>query len=413
MRAVALLIAGTLALGVMSARAEDGLTLKDCYGLALKRSETVAIQQELIKETEGVMLQSLSTALPKVAFAYAQKWQDIYQGNSIHASQGEGKFTFTQPLFTGFREFAAIGASKHIGKQRAAELKRARELLLTDVADAFYLYLSFQEDEKAQLDIKRAIEDRLGDLKRREQIGKSRKSEVVNTEARLLRLEASLESTRAQRDVAAGLLEFLIGREPGPLLDDVVLTEDWSWDDLSVALDQRADVTAAREAVETYKLNTVAARAAFFPTVALSGNSYVKRFEGSEGNDWDITLGVSMPIFNGLNDVGQVCQARAQKNEAELRLSQVRRLARMDLKNAYVKLQAHRRRLAALDKAVASADENERLQGEDFQKSLVNNLDVLQAIEDLQGVRRDRIAAKADAARAYWALKVAAGRIEP
>ena len=49
------------------------------------------------------------------------------------------------------------------------------------------------------------------------------------------------------------------------------------------------------------------------------------------------------------------------------------------------------------------------LQVEDFRKSPVNNLDVLQALEDLQGDRRDLVLAKAEAARMYWAVKVAAG----
>src|SRR3989339_147882 len=120
------------------AQNNSALTLKECYRLALERSEAVGIQKELIKETEGLMLQSLSTALPKVAFAYSEKWQDVRPNNTFEGSLQEGKFTFTQPLFTGFKEFAAIGASKHVGKQRAEELRRAQQLLFTDVSDAFY-----------------------------------------------------------------------------------------------------------------------------------------------------------------------------------------------------------------------------------------------------------------------------------
>ena len=46
---------------VMPWQANDPLlTLPECYALALTRSETIAIQQELIRETEGRFLQAFS-----------------------------------------------------------------------------------------------------------------------------------------------------------------------------------------------------------------------------------------------------------------------------------------------------------------------------------------------------------------
>lgn len=400
-----------LASGVFGVCAQESLTLKDCYALALKRSETIAIQKEIIRETEGVMLQSLSTALPRVSFVYTEGWQDTYKGDSIHSNQPEGCFRFTQPLFSGFKEFAAVAASKHIGKQRVAELKRAKELLLTDVSDAFYLYLSYQEDEAALEDIIKSLKDRFAEMQKRESIGKSRKSEVVSVEAKWREAQASLDLTRVQKEAAAELLGFLIGREPGALTDDVLPEETRSLEALAGKLEARADIEAAREALATFKENVVVARSQLLPTVSLSGNAYTKRTGVNEGNDWDVTLGVSVPLFNGLSDVGALKLARAQQEEARLRLEQVSRTARMELKTTYKKWSLYEQRLTGLGRAQEAVQENFRLQAEDFQRNLVNNLDVLQAIEDLQTVRREQVSAKADARRAYWALKVAAGDV--
>ena len=63
-------------------------------------------------------------------------------------------------------------------------------------------------------------------------------------------------------------------------------------------------------------------------------------------------------------------------------------------------------------KALDASEKNYKLQVEDFKHSLVNNLDVLQALQDLESVRRDHVAAKSNAKRAYWNLKVATGDIE-
>src|SRR3989338_1342089 len=110
---------------------QESFTLQDCYALALKRSEQLAIAKQTIQEAEGRFLQSLSGALPKLSFNYSHEYQ---QGEN----EPESKFTFSQPLFSGFKEFAAMAAARAEGRQRRQEESRARQLLLVDVSDAFY-----------------------------------------------------------------------------------------------------------------------------------------------------------------------------------------------------------------------------------------------------------------------------------
>ncbi len=389
----------------------DGLTLKECYALALQRSESIAIQKEYIKETEGQMLQSLSTALPKVAFAYSEKWQDQEGNRSIGGSVPEGKFTFSQPLFTGFKEFAAIGASRHVGRQRQEELKRAQELLFIDVADAFYFYLDYQQDLQVLEETQKILFERVGELEKRQLIGKSRLGDVAGADAKLRRNEALVEVVRAQKEVAGQLLEFLIGRPLGRLVEEEVPQEEVELPSLYLAAEERADVVAARENFAAYKNNITAARSSFLPTVILSGNAYTKRADAYEGNGWDATLAVNVPLFNGLNDVGQLAQARAQANTADLKLSQAKRKALLEIQNAYTQWVSAGRKLKAFERASAASEKNYQLQADDFQKSLVSNLDVLQSLEDFQSARRDLVAARALAARSYWILKVSTGGI--
>jgi outer membrane protein len=410
-----LLVLSALAIASPAFAAEESraLTLRDCYTLALEQSETLGIQKERIKETEGQMLQALSTALPKVAFVYSQEWKDQQDHRTFGGSESGAAFTFTQPLFTGFKEFAAIRGSKHVGKQRKAELKRAMQLLFTDVSDAFFLYMSLQENEALLQDTRKALYERLAELKKRELIGRSRLSEVASAESKLQTNEAALEVARSARDVAGRLVEFLIGRPFDQLIDEGDPQMNMTEEEAYRKVDHRPDVEAASESLEAYKQNVTVARSGFFPSVSLGGNSYAKRPDANEGNDWDVMLSVNVPIFNGTYDVGQVQQAKAQMREAELQLSYVRRSGLMEVKNDFARWQANGRQVAAFDKAVMASEKNYRLQVADFEKNLVNNLDVLQALEDLQNVRQSLVAAKAVERRSYWALKVATGDVSP
>lgn len=415
-------IAWALTLGLLvcsASGADDGalvdLTLDDCYRLALKQSETVAIQQEIIKEAEGRFRQSISTILPQVSFVDEEKWQD---GTGSSGSSSTSKyvpqrqFVLTQPLFSGFKEFAAIAASRAERRQRRQELVRARQLLFIDVSDAFYLLKSSGEDLKTVEEIHQALTDRMDELKKRESLGRSRASEVASAEARLYQTEADLESVRSQEEVARQLLEFLVGKRVGSIAgDDVAITDLAPFDEYVQRVDERPDVQAAEEAHKVASKTVTVARAGYYPKVDAVGNYYTKRTGSSEDVDWDALITITVPLFTGGQNSGLVKEALAKAEETRLLARQVRRQGILEIQNTYTRLTANKKQTDAYKKAVDAARKNYDFQVNDYRNSLVNNLDVLEALQDLQTVERSYIVIKNETQRSYWALKVATGDI--
>jgi len=82
--------------------------------------------------------------------------------------------------------------------QRQKEKWRAEQLLFVDVSDAFYLLLETEQDLSVLKTIEFALNDRIQDLKSRQNIGKSRVSEVVTTEYQLYNLQAEIQLERNQ-----------------------------------------------------------------------------------------------------------------------------------------------------------------------------------------------------------------------
>jgi len=382
----------------------EGLTLKDCYQLALKRSGSLAIHQQQIKEAEGRFLQSLSGVLPKASFNYSNKYVD---GDQVP----EAKFTFSQPLFSGFKEFAAMAGSKAESRQRRQEEIRARQLLFTDVADAFYYYDLYQEQLKSTQSIAQALSERMAELQKRVDLGRSRTSELASAESRLRKAEADVEQTKSDMTVARELLEFLTGTALEAIEDEaspvfVVKTEQ----ELVDYAGHRPDVTAAQEALAVADRKVAVARAGFWPTVGLEGNYYTKKIIESS-SDWDVTLKVAVPLFQGGDNVGKLKESSALAEEAKLTFSETQRKALLDIRQAYSRWEASTRRDEALKKALDAADRNYQLQAADYRNNLVNNLDVLQALADLEDVRRGYISAANDVGRFYWQFKVKTGDI--
>lgn len=391
---------------------EVPLTLRDCYALALKQSETLAIHQEKITEAEGRFVKALSAVLPHLSFSSSDKRQDGSGASAFTLREvPERKFVLNQTLFSGFKEMAVMASTRAERRQKIHEKVRAEQLLLLDVANAFYLLLEKRQELKSLRATRRALLLRKVELKERERLGRSRANEGVSVGSQLHRLEAEVEEVKAQEKVSRELLEFLTGRETlGEIIDTEPLLFSLSPQAAFLSkLSLRPDVHAAEEGVAIAEKQKTIAYGNFWPTVEVEGNYYVERAGASEGVDWDATLSVDVPLFEGGENWGVMKEAKARLRAAELLLTRTKRSAALDIEDTYARVEAAMRRTTLLKKAMESSEENYRLQVEDYRLSLVSNLDVLQSLEDFQDARRDFIHAAYEMKRLHWELRVAAG----
>ena len=394
---------------------EKPLTLVDCYHLALKQSEIIGQDAELVKEAEAHFVQALGAILPHVSFESTIEREDKGSNNMPSftpiGNTSQRNFIFKQLLFAGFREFAGMAGAHLERNQRENEKARAEQLLFVDVADAFYLLLEEQEDLKTLFSIKTALLDRIGQLNDRERVGRSRRSEVVNTETQLYSVEADIELSKSQVDLARQLLEFLVGRSVSEVADTGESVPSFlkPENEYTSRADTRRDVKATKDAWEVAKKGVVIARADFFPTISAETDYFTHRTTLPTDQKWDALLTIDVPIFQGTETIGAVKAAQTQARFAELEFQRTKRLALTDIRDAYVRLDYDLLRIKALNKALKAAEMNYLLQNEDYKLSVVNNLDVLAAIQTLQNTRRNYIHSYYETKRFYWQLLIAAG----
>ncbi len=405
-------------------RTPPPMSLSDCYALSLKQSELIAVDYQRIVETEGRFLQALAIVLPHASFISTDSQEEPQKGgapastsgvltsSSLNPSKDSVRyFHVRQTLFNGFKAFAAIKGSKLEKDQRINERIRAEQLLLIDVANSFYLLEEKREDIKALTGIKYTLGRRIKELRDRENLGRSRPSEVVNAKTGLYSVEAELELARSQEVVARQVLEFLTGVPVGRLIDpplgspENIKPESYY---LAKSL-TRSDVIAAQKDWEVYNKKRQIIDSDFLPEVTFEGNWYTQRTTVSKGVDWDIMLKIDVPIFEGTDTLGRSKEARAQAKAKELLYQRAKRAAPQDVRDAYVKLDSAIAVRKALRKAYSTAKLNYHLQEKDYNLSLVSNLDVLDAIKTLHNSEREFIHSLYEAKRLYWQLQVACG----
>jgi len=401
----------------MPARAGSPLTLKEYYAAALRRSETVSIQSQLIDQAVEKNRQAVAAIKPSLKGFANYTWQQSPPGGASSfpnalSYQPEVGVQLTQPLFSGFREFAALRQAKDLVGAQRDDYRNACRLLFNDVVQNFYTILSDERDLANLKDEIHQNELRAKDLRARVRIGRSRESELLSVQSTIATLRAQVEQGRGQLHVARENFAFLSGLSADtPLQDsDSLPKQVASVNDYLAATETRSDVQAARARESAARENVKLARGAYLPTVGLTGNYYLQRPGFLNDINWSVQLNLSIPIYSGGALVSATREAVSQQSQAQLTLTQVTRQARQEIRSLHDSTAFDLKQIDALQTATDAAKKNYQAQLRDYRLGLVTNLDVLQALtsyqENQRALDRARYATKTD----WLKLLVASGQ---
>jgi len=377
----------------------DTLSLDECYRLALVQSEVVAIQKEAIARATAQIFNAASQGLGNVDFVINRALQEnksVPGGGSLGSTfvdpdKQESKFVISQPLFQGFKAIGALTGAGSYKREQTEAWIRAKELLYKDVAMAFYNVLRYEKEIEINRGIHELLGKRIKELEDREKIGRSRLSEVITAETSLKILEADLAAAQGALATAQYMLEFLTGTDmEGRRLEEEV-DEDVSSKTLTEHLKSaitRSDVQAAEQAVKTAWRGILVAQSGFWPTMSIAHNQYMRREGFMPSVDWDTMFEFNLPLFSGGETVGQVKDAVGILKQKKLTFTLARRQAELEIKQSYQIWVSARQTNVLLKDAVQKAEKNYEIQSEEYTRSLVNNLDVLSALESLNNTRQ-------------------------
>jgi len=376
-------------------RADQPLTLKDCFKAALKRSEVLSTQQELIVQAEETYHRAWGAILPSINGSYTyfhQSGSGFTNSGNTSSSRGQQTLGVSadEPLFRGFSDFAAVHAAKAFIKAQQQARQWAGMQLYSDVAQAFYTRMAVQEDLNVLDNELVLYQKRIKELQDRISIGRSRVTEVLTIQAAQAILRAQREQIVGQLEVSKEMLAFLTGLGQDIQLDD---TDDLpssigTLESYQSQVNARPDILSAQKNVDAYRSNVSAAKGAYLPSVDLISDYYGERPDRASNGAWDVEIAVTLPIFTGGITSANVNTAESQKRQGELQLSQVQRMAIENVRSLYHDFKADLSQLAALQEAFNISEENYKANVKDYELNLVTNLDVLQALTSYQDTER-------------------------
>lgn len=342
-------------------------------------------------------------------------------GDSLRDVSNTYTLQLTQPLLR-MGNWETYQQGKLSAAVSQAQFAQAGQDLILRVAQSYFDVLSAQDALRFLGAQKIAIAEQLASAKRNFEVGTATITDTNEAQARYDLASAQEIAAQNDLEVALSKLQQIIGQPPAPLStlrSDVQLAlpqpatiDGW----ISSAGAQNYDVIVQQLSLEIAQSEIRRNRAGHYPTVDLvagrnfsSLNSQLTPY--SNGRYYANSVGVqwNIPLFSGFGTGSKVDESIALADKARSDLENVRRLAVLNARQAYLGVSNGLSQVKAYEAAQTSslsALESNRL---GYEVGVRINIDVLNAQQQLFSTRRDLARARYDTLMNGLKLKAAAG----
>lgn len=355
----------------------------------LQHNTDLGIARLQIEEAEAVLMNARLSYLPSLSLS-PEGGISRYDGSTAKTYNLAASASWELDIF-GKTTNAKRGAREALEGSRDYAQAVQTQLIAT-IADSYYTLLMLDR----QLEIgEQTLQSWSGSVRTLEALkkaGQTNDAAVLQARANRMQLEASVVSIRksiAETENTLSALLALPSQEiPRGTLEESVFPERLSTGVSLLLLSNRPDVRQAEHNLAQSFYNTNAARAAFYPSLTLSGTvGWTNNGGGVVMNPgkWlaNAIGSLTQPLFNKGTNIANLRIAKARQEEAALRFRQSLLDAGKEVNNALSQWQAARQRIGIGTRQVTTLQEAVRKTELLMRHSSTSYLEVLTAQQSL------------------------------
>lgn len=255
----------------------------------------------------------------------------------------------------------------------------------------YYQILQCRNLINVQQDAVDTLREHLDNVNAHYNVGTVAKSDVLASQVQLANAQQALVTAQNSYDVAVATLNNVIGLDTDTVLDirdQLGYTHyDLSLDDCTkFALANRADGAACYYAVKQAEAGINMAKAGNYPSVSAIASKSIaggKAFDDEQSESWQAGAQASWNIFDNGVTAANVHAAEATLLKAQEASRQQDDTIKLDVRTAYLNLQAAEKNIETTKTAVAQAEEDYKIANVRYSAGVGTNLDVMDANEKL------------------------------
>lgn len=268
--------------------------------------------------------------------------------------------------------------------QRAA-LDQARAEVRVQAVDGFLRALLARKTAALMTESRDQLERHVARVQALYDNGLATRLDLLRATVGLTNLKAQLAQVESGTALAEAALRIVIGIDPEQPLafEDSLALGDTTVDvdaAIAAAFRNRPELVQLRSAARMAELGVRIARTANLPNAFAALNFDYKNpvgFTAGWGTDWNVTAGVSWPLFTGGTNLAKLKQARARERQARVALAQVEDGVRLDVRAQAAAAQAEARNVGYQGENVGVATTALELAETRYANGLLTNLEYL------------------------------------
>jgi outer membrane protein len=413
--------------------AANAASLNELYVLALTNDPTfqsAAFALQAAKQQEPEAFAALLPALITTGSGSRTFGRTTYTGTpEVDRSFDSDQWTLqlTQPLFHA-ESILAYSEAKASVEQAVAQYAAAEEDLILRLTRAYFDVVVAERHITAATAQVTSLNEQLRAAKHSFDAGVASVTDVDDTQSRAAQAEAQRVATISDLESARAALEAIIGVD-SPQLDELkeaailpqpVPNDVASW--VSRAVADNPSVKAASSAITVAEYELDRSHAQRLPTVDMiatyggnysSGNITEPTNFGTNVKDRQVSVQVSVPLFEGGALLARAAEARGKKAKAKADYSAAQRQAALSARQSFAAIVSGVSQVHALETAVASGRSAVKGNRVGYGLGIRINSDVLNAEQQLYSTMQDLVKARYDTLFEGLKLKAATGELSP
>lgn len=382
--------------------------LSEVLELANKQNQQILDSRIQTQSSEVQKSQLTANVLPSISLRHDYTQQDM--GNRfIGDTQEQTYLRLTQPLFKGLKEWKALDVAK-LGIKASELNERITKIdIHSRLVDVYGRILAMDKFLSLNKDILELATKRVSYLQRRVKIGRSRESELLLAKSQQVSIERNLESLSLQRNLAIGEFSVLLGLDGNMQLSPITIPNKVVSAQYLDQVDNHPMVQLwdiyEQQATKTISMN----RADHYPEINLTGNYFLDQSGVFNPQDWNVSVNVVLPLYEGGATVSATKLAMLQEKQAQLQGTLAKRQLKVTLKNFIQQINKTIEQTKKLKEIVSLNQKNYQTLNKEYNLGLVNNLEVIQSLNQYNQSQIDLAQVQIDSAVAYTKLKLLVG----
>jgi outer membrane protein len=345
------------------------LTLNQCIDIALKNNPTVRASMFGVDVNQSRVGAARSGYYPQLnaSGSYARvhpQPNTVIFNTPAEFDQYLTGFSLNQTILDFGKTSQQVDISKYNLESSRSDLNTTQDTIILSVKQAYYGVLQARRNRDVAADVLKQFQLHLDQAKGFYDVGTKARIDVIKAEVDLSNAKLSLINAENALKIAWVTLGNVMGTTDVPeyAIEDNLSFQKYaitSEEAMARAFENRSDlksIIAKRQAAET---NISYAQSGYYPVLSGFANyNWAGQSTSSLDHYWNYGLQLTVPLFSGFLTQQQSAEAKSNLYILRANEDSLRQQVLLDVRQAYLNLQAAEASIATAELAAAQAKEN-------------------------------------------------------